>query len=574
MSHLHTMGRGVFSLLLITLLSPAHLSASSWEGLVLPGPAPLLSPSPRPPSTTELDSPPLAPEPPASPPLSHQGRLWVEKILLTGSTVFSEGELSQLTSGYEHREVTAEELQTLRRQLTLLYVGRGLVNSGAVIPEQQVREGVVEIRLVEGRLSAVTIDGHPHLHDQYLRQRLTRGLAVPFSIKTLAENIVALDDGPVIDRIKARVVPGQTLGEARLLVDVLEKDPWEIKVQLANDRSPSVGGERLATEVAHHNLTGWGDTLTVAGGRTEGSRELQASYLRPVNAADTTLTAWFSSIDASVVEPPFRPLDIRSQLTSTGLSLEHPFSKSRDHQWRGGLTVDHRRGQTSLLGGPFSFSPGAVDGEVEVTALRLSGDFSLRQPQRALAFRQLVSLGLPGLGSTTVGPGAEEKFVVSLSQAQWVEGLGLPDQGPELWLKADLQLSEDPLVSVEKMAIGGSNTVRGYRQNLLTRDNAAIVSLELRLPVGHLPLLAPQGVGDGKVELAPFVDWGRGWDSAGAEATAEELMGIGVGLRWHPTARVEAQLSLAKALRQTAIEPGAHDWQDEGIAFRLSWHMP
>ena len=75
------------------------------------------------------------------PPLSRRERVFVRRFELIGNTVFSTAELAVVTAPYENRTLTAEELQEARRQLTLYYVERGYLNSGAVIPDQQVEEG-------------------------------------------------------------------------------------------------------------------------------------------------------------------------------------------------------------------------------------------------------------------------------------------------------------------------------------------------------------------------------------------------------------------------------------------------
>jgi hemolysin activation/secretion protein len=500
--------------------------------------------------------------------LSGQARILVQHIRLSGNTIFSEAELARITANYENREISAEELQALRRQLTLLYVERGYVNSGALIPDQQVKDGEITIRLIEGRLTGVTVSGNQRLRTAYISERLTRGLTTPLDMNELGANVLALHDGPVIRRVKARLQPGDTLGQAVLNAEIEEQPPWQLRFQFANDRSPSLGGERLEAKVAHHNLTGWGDTLEVQGGLTEGLHDLQTSYSRPLNAADTTVKVWFGDSEAEVVEAPFQTLDISSTTETYGLSLEHPLFKTTAKEWRGGGGLGHRRGETFLLDEPFSFSPGAQDGVVEVTVLRLSQDFSIRQHSRVLACRQLFSFGVDSLGTTAEG-GPDENFLVSLSQAQWVERLG--PHGVQILSKADLQLATEPLLYLEKIAMGGDSTVRGYRENLLSRDNGATASVELRWPIGRVPLVGlSREADDGTVQLAPFVDWGRSWDNNAPATATKNLASLGIGLRWDPSPKIHAQIYVAKALTSGSGHMD-QDVQDAGLHFRLSY---
>ena len=515
-----------------------------------------------------IELPPLAP--PLKAPLSAQARIRVERIELTGNTVFSGPELAAITAAYEGREISAEELQTLRQQLTLHYVSRGYINSGAVIPDQEVKDGVVVIRIVEGRLTGIEITGNERLREAYIRQRLERGLDGPLDMNTLGGNILELHDGPVVRRIKARLRPGTHPGEAVLYAEVEEKTPWQLDFQFANDRPPSIGSERLETTLAHHDLIGWGDTLALRAGLTEGLSDFETSYTLPLSANDSTARLWFSKSDSSVVEAPFEALDIASETKTYGLTLDYPFGKTVGRRWSLGATLEHRHGETFLLGEPFSFSPGSEDGTVASTACRLSQDFLLRQSSRVVAYRQLLSVGLDPFGASVSDSGPDENFLAWLAQAQWAERLG--EKGVQFISRADIQLAKESLLYLERFAVGGATRVRGYRENVLVRDNGVIASMELRLPLGRLPLYqVSREVNDGLVQLAPFVDWGRSWNSDDPLTKPEVVSSLGLGLRWDPSPALHLEVYLAHPLHNDGIDRQGHDLQDSGLHFNLSW---
>ncbi len=58
--------------------------------------------------------------------------VYVREILVLGSTVFTPQELAQVTDPYRNREITSEDMESLRVALTLLYVKRGYSTSGTV----------------------------------------------------------------------------------------------------------------------------------------------------------------------------------------------------------------------------------------------------------------------------------------------------------------------------------------------------------------------------------------------------------------------------------------------------------
>src|SRR3990172_752673 len=112
----------------------------------------------------------LPPPPPTetSSPLALDG-VFVREIKITGSSVFSEAELAAIAAPYLNRELTSEDLEALRLALTLAYVNRGYVTSGAIIPDQAVTSGVVTYNIVEGRLTAIEVEGNRWFTSSYIR---------------------------------------------------------------------------------------------------------------------------------------------------------------------------------------------------------------------------------------------------------------------------------------------------------------------------------------------------------------------------------------------------------------------
>ena len=157
-------------------------SAWAWTHSGRSGPPPLQLPPAQPPAPLPQPIlPPLPSEPPAGAPQLPQVRVFVRVLRITGSTVFSEEDLAQVTAPYVNQELTTEDLEALRLALTRLYINAGYINSGAVIPDQTVQDGVITMQIIEGELSAIEITGNRWFRTNYLRQRLTLDLEPPLN---------------------------------------------------------------------------------------------------------------------------------------------------------------------------------------------------------------------------------------------------------------------------------------------------------------------------------------------------------------------------------------------------------
>ncbi|MGH7288866.1 MAG: POTRA domain-containing protein, partial [Myxococcota bacterium] len=149
-------------------------------------------PGPGPPPAPSFVLPPL-PTPGADEPrLSRGPEIVVREFRITGSTVFDAEELAQVAAPYLGRPIASEELNNLRERLTRLYVDAGYLNSGAVLPDQDVREGVVELQIVEGRLGEIHVEGNRWFRTSYLESRIRRGAHTPLDMRELENELQLL----------------------------------------------------------------------------------------------------------------------------------------------------------------------------------------------------------------------------------------------------------------------------------------------------------------------------------------------------------------------------------------------
>ena len=522
------------------------------EPLELPAFEPESRPSP-------LQLPPL-PAPPAGADLSRQARVLVREFRLDGNTVFSNEDLAAITGAYTGREISSAELQELRYQLTLYYVERGYINSGAVIPDQNVTDGIITLQIIEGELSEIEISGEQRLRPHYVSERIALGAGPPLNIIELGEQLQILQQNPRIERLNATLEPGASPGESRLNVQLQETQPYQLWLDLGNPQSPSVGGESAGLRGLHRNLSGIGDTLELTLDGAEGLQEGHIGYSIPVNARDTTLGLSLHRTDSEVVEAPFDALDVESEEQTVSLSLTQPFRPSLNETFTLGLSLDLRRSESFLLGAPFPFVLGTDNGESRLTVLRFSQEWLRRGRSQVIAARSLLSGGIDAIDATVNGEPGDGEFVAWLGQFQWARRLARPDI--QLIFRADAQLANGVLPSMEQFTVGGIHTVRGYRENRLIADTGFVASIEARIPV-----YASES-GDFSLQLAPFIDHGHASNRSGSEPVRKNITSAGIGLLGKLHERVSFTLYYGHAFDD--FSDAENNLQDKGFSFALS----
>lgn len=494
-------------------------------------------------------------------------RVRLSKFRFEGNTVFPAEELGRIVSRYENTEIGNAELEDARLAITRHYINAGYINSGASVPDQEVTGGIVTIRIIEGRLTGIEISGNHRFRPGYLGSRIAMDRERPLNIVRLQENLQLLLENPQIERINAELGPGANPGESILRAEVTEARRYRLGMGLANNRSPSVGPIRAEIHATANNLLGVADTLGLRLGKTEGLDDASLNYAVPVSNRDTLLTLRWDKNDSTVIEAPFRSIDIKGKSETLEIGLSHPLYRTLQRELRAGLSLATRSSETFLLGMPFSFTPGVTDGKGRISVARLSAQWVDRTPDSALALRWAWSFGLDAFGATVNSDGTpDSRFVARLGQLQWAKRLG--EGRGELLARSEFQLSNGALMPLEKYAVGGMESVRGYRENLFVRDKGWNASLEYRVPVARVPIRAlGDNPGDGDIKLVLFADAGHAWDAVDATGVTKTISSIGAGVRWDISA--DAYFHLYKGVALQNVEIAERDLQDRGIHFRF-----
>jgi hemolysin activation/secretion protein len=262
------------------------------------------------------------------------------------------------------------------------------------------------------------------------------------------------------------------------------------------------------------------------------------------------------------VEEPFQDLDLDSTSDVYTLSLRQPVYRTLNTEVALEFIGERLSHETSLLGERFSFEPGVQNGRSVVTAFRAVQEWVHRTQGQVIAARSRFSFGINALGATSNDGGLPDgRFFAWLGQFQWVRRLGILDSYSIF--RTDLQLSDDPLLSLEQISVGGRYSVRGYRENTMLRDRAIITSLETRVPLIRDVFWADF------LELAPFVDFGRGWNRERKTPGPQDISSVGVGVRWALTTSwpvpIRPQFELYWGHRLRKVEKPGGPLQDNGI---------
>ena len=541
----------VLCLLSITI----PVGAQTVPQLLRPSPEPEPEPETLPPSEELLPSLEVPSEESPTPEFDIPGTIVVKQFEVIGSSIFSQAELTELLKPYINRPISFAELIQAQESITQLYVDQGYITTGTFIPPQTLKDGIVKIEVVEGSVEKIEVKGLKRLPTSYITSRLKKGTQTPLNQQQLLEALQLLQFNPLIDKISAELSAGTSPGANILTVEVTRASALAANLRLDNQRVPSVGSQRRIVELTHANLLGFGDRFNARYYNTDGSNALDdLSYTIPVNASNGTLGFTFRLIDSKVIEEPFDDLDLKSEFRQYALTYRQPIIQNPNQELALGLTGDRQTSDVNLL-------DNLLEGETRINALRFFQEYNQRSSQYVFALRSQFSLGLQGFQTTLNGEETDQEFYVWRGQVQYVR---LLSDDTSLLLRSDLQLADRPLIPIEQFSLGGANTVRGYRQDLLLSDNGFFASVELRTTIARIPKW------QASLQLTPFFDLGTAWNKDSEVIPRQSLYSIGIGLRFEVGDTFNARLDWGIPIADVDLDKDT--LQEKGIHFAIEYN--
>lgn len=484
----------------------------------------------------------------------------IRQIEVLGSTVFTEADFAPIVQPYEGRSLTLADLREVADQLTQLYLDQGYLTSRAILGDQLVADGVVQYRIVEGSLERIEVEGANRLHPDYVRSRILLGATTPLNQARLEDQLRLLRLNPLFETVEASLRAGGGLGQSILVVRVAEARPVSGFVSVDNYSPPGVGSERLGMELVARNLTGWGDELsgTYYRSTTGGSSSFDFAYRLSLNPMDGTVQLRYAPSEYRITDPEFVDLDLSGSADEYELSFRQPLFKTPREELALSLSLLHRDGSSFFSDNRF-FDNFLLKSE-STSLIAFGQDFVRRDAAGAWALQSTLNVGV-GLLDADVGGDRDSLFVYWLGRAQRVQIL---QPGNVLIVQADVQLSGDRLPASQQLAIGGGQSLRGYRQNALLGDSGFRVSVEDRITLGR------NEAGESVFQVAPFVDAGTVWVNGDGD-DSPFLIGVGVGLLWEALPRLNLRLDFAIPI--TEFDGAGKNAQDRGFYFSVDYRF-
>jgi hemolysin activation/secretion protein len=493
----------------------------------------------------------------------------VKKIEVVGNTVLVDEEIAAIIKPLEGKLATPEQIQTTAEAITQLYISKGYITSRAEFQPEDHVDGVVKIKAIEGELERIDVIGNLQTNSDYVRSRVGLGVIKPFNSNRMEDQLRLLREDPLFKKVSASLKAGTAEGKSILVVQVEEANQLTGSISTDNYSPVSVGSERIGISLNYRNLTGIGDLLSASYARstTGGANLYDFSYTVPVNPMNGTLALRYAPNNYRITDPAFAALNIRGASSLYDIAYRQPLIRNPREEFALSLGFAHQTGQTFLfenLAVPFGIGPDA-NGVSTTSVFRFGQDYTLRDPEGIWSLRSQFNLGTGLLNATYITiPNAG--FFSWLGQLQRVQILS---SDALLITSLESQLSANPLFPSQQFAIGGGQSLRGFRQNSRSGDNGIRLSVETRLIA-----MRDELTNRATVQIMPFFDIGAVWNNGSSPTPIQSqnlLVAVGLGVFLEPIERFILRLDAALPL--VNLQDRGNNFQDTAIYFSASYQF-
>ncbi|WP_439863551.1 ShlB/FhaC/HecB family hemolysin secretion/activation protein [Pseudomonas antarctica] len=401
----------------------------------------------------------------------------IKDIELKGADSLPASDRERLLKPYVSQCLGVSQLNELLKQITDYYIAKGRVTSRAYLPQQDLSSGHLQVLVVEGKLEALKGAEGSNVTDRELAMAFPGKVGEALNLREVEQLVDQLNRLPS-KQAQMELTPGSQIGGSDVVVKNTPQKPWRASLSRNNDGQKSTGEQQWGAGLEWDSPLGLADQLVLRGGH-DGVSDHQKTSKNSMLYYNLPWGWWNFSYTYS--ESDYRAVGETDtfKFKQTGDNENHQFRAER---------VIHRDdvSKTSLNAGVAHLRTNNYinDERLGTSSNRLSElQLGINHGRRIGTAFVNVDLGMQnGIGAfdaqnshqgrnqfDDLNPNPRyRKYTATVSYLQpfslWGESFSFSSL-------ATGQRSEDVLFSPQRMSLGGSSSVRGFKDQQLTGDS-------------------------------------------------------------------------------------------------------
>lgn len=392
---------------------------------------------------------------------------------------------------FSHVQMALEALEGAYRRL-----GYNVVH--VVLPEQELNQDVVRLRVIETRTGQVRVEGNQAFDEANIRRSLPglREGQTP-DIGQISSSLKLANENPA-KKIALQLQSAEKDDEIDAVLRVTDERPWKLAASLDNSGNDSTGKTHLTMQFQHANIADADQVLSLQYTTTlEKPSQVSvygAGYHIPLYALGDSidLFANYSDVDSGSISVGLLDLQVSGRGSVFGARYNQNLRRIGSYESKLIYGVDYKAFQNNVT---LQGAPQGNEVTVHPFSVAYAGTLALAAGQAGFNVSALHNL--PG---GQHGGSADFMRVRSSARAGYNIVRYNVDYGrplPADWqMRAGFsgQYSRDALVPGEQFGAGGASSVRGFTEREVSGDQGYLFNAELYTPnvCGDLQSVAAQ----------------------------------------------------------------------------------
>jgi hemolysin activation/secretion protein len=405
-------------------------------------------------------------------------RFTLTGVTIEGATVFPVDDLSTFHADKLGKDVSLTEVYKLADEITAKYRNAGFILSKAIVPPQRISAGAVVIKVVEGHVNEVLIEGEANGRAALFYEWGERiKESKPLDNKVLERYSLLANDLPGV-KAKAMLRPSKTVPGASDVVFIIEHKYIDLSASFDNRGTKTSGPREYTLGAGINSILGLYEKTSVSWINTTERDELRYLAIQHDEVLNSEGTKLTLSGNRSRGEPgeSLRALDQRSRNVTLSAAFSHPLIRTRAENFSLSTGFTSRDSRSEQLG--------QVSSNDHTRAFKIGGSYDFSDSWEGVNMFALdLYRGIDSLGATRYEYGSKSRARGRPDFTKLTLDASRTQQLPNNFaLVAGMtgQWSANALLSSEEFGYGGSQYGRAYDSSEITGDNGFAGKLELQ----------------------------------------------------------------------------------------------
>ena len=487
----------------------------------------------------------------------------LKRVDLEGGTVYGADELNLIYGDKVGTRISLKDVYAFATELTNKYRNDGYILTQVVVPPQTIDGGMVKLRVVEGFVENITVEGMEEDESSIrLITNYANGMELnrALNIEDLERHLLIIGDLPGIDARSVLSPSSTTTGAADLKI-ILSRDPHDAYIGVDNYGSRYLGPAEFTAAGSLNSYSGNNERISAQivaapdpGTDSKAALELgyyALSYQQPIPllglGSNVEVVASYTNTAPGYDLEPFEVRGVSQYLSA---KVSHPFIRSRSTNLTAHALLDVREVS----------SRNNVQNTLRdsIRAFRAGANFQTMDKFFGLGINSLNMEFAKGLNVFGASDRSDANKTRALGDPTFtkitgdMQRLQRVTSDINLFVAAEGQWSVGPLLSSEEFGVGGSNFGRGYDPSEIIGDEGVAGKVEVQWSNPYETEIFND------YQLFGFYDVGRTWnkDATTSSQKKDVIASTGFGIRAEFLNDIKTDLFVALPLNRNVQTQG------------------